>query len=48
MSDSTSRDRYHSWWLFADTRAIMDACRTAWDNSIAGTGHIQSLINAPW
>ena len=25
----------------------MDACRTAWDNSIAGTGRIQSLTNAP-
>jgi len=37
-----------SWWLFADTRAIMDACRTAWDNSIAATGRIQSLTNVPW
>jgi hypothetical protein len=25
----------------------MDACGTAWDNSIAGTGRIQSPTNAP-
>jgi hypothetical protein len=41
-------DRCLSWWLFAETRAIMDACRTAWDNSITRTGCIQSLTNAPW
>ena len=42
------RDRYLSGWLFSGTRAIVDACCTAWNNLIAETGRIRSLTDFKW
>ena len=42
------RDRYLSGRLFPGTRAIVEACCTAWNSLIAETGRIRSLTNFEW
>jgi hypothetical protein len=42
------RDRYLSGRLFSGTRAIVDACCTAWNSLIAEIGRIRSLTDFEW
>lgn len=42
------RNRYLSGRLFPGTRAIVEACCTAWNSLIAETGRIRSLTNFEW
>jgi transposase len=42
------RDRYLSGRLFAGTRAIVDACCSAWNSLIAEAGRIRSLTDFAW
>ena len=42
------RERFLSLRVFADYRAIVDACCTAWNRLVAEPGRIRSLCNQPW
>lgn len=42
------RDLYLSGRLFSGTRAIVDACCTAWNALIAEAGRIPSLADFEW
>lgn len=42
------RQRYLSLRVFADYRAIVDACCMAWNRLVAEPGRLRSLCNQPW
>ena len=42
------RQRYLSLRVFADYRAIVDACCIAWNRLVAEPGRLRSLCNQPW
>jgi DDE superfamily endonuclease len=42
------RERYLSLRVFADYRAIVDACCTAWNRLVAEPDRIRSLCDQPW
>ena len=42
------RERFLSLRVFADDRAIVDACCTAWNRLVAEPGRLRSLCDQPW
>ncbi len=42
------RERYLSLRVFADYRAIVDACCQAWNRLVAEPGRLRSLCDQPW
>jgi DDE superfamily endonuclease len=42
------RERFLSLQVFADHRAIVDACCTAWDRLVAEPGRVRSLCDHAW
>jgi hypothetical protein len=42
------RERFLSLRVFADYRAIVDACCTAWNRLVADPGRLRSLCDQPW
>ncbi len=42
------RERFLSLRVFADYRAIVDACCDAWNRLVAETGRLRSLCDQPW
>ena len=42
------RERFLSLRVFADHRAIVDACRDAWRRLVAEPGRLRSLCDQPW
>jgi transposase len=42
------RERFLSLRVFADYRAIVDACCAAWNRLVAEPGRIRSLCDQPW
>jgi transposase len=42
------RERFLSLRGFADSRAIVEACRAAWDRPVAEPGRLRSLRDQPW
>ena len=42
------RERFLSLRVFADYRAIVDACCDAWRRLVAGPGRLRSLCDQPW
>jgi transposase len=42
------RERFLSLRVFADYRAIIDACCTAWNRLVAEPGRLRSLCDQPW
>ena len=42
------RERFLSLRVFADYRAIVDACCAAWNQLVAEPGRLRSLCNQPW
>ena len=42
------RERFLSLRVFADYRAIVDACCTAWNRLMADRGRLRSLCDQPW
>ena len=42
------RERVLSLRVFADYRAIVDACCTAWNRLVAEPGRLRSLCDQPW
>jgi transposase len=42
------RERFLSLRVFADYRAIVDACCEAWNRLVADPGRLRSLCDQPW
>jgi transposase len=42
------RERFLSLRVFADYRAIVDACCAAWNRLVAEPGRLRSLCDQPW
>jgi transposase len=42
------RERFLSLRVFADYRAIVDACCAAWNRLVADPGRLRSLCDQPW
>jgi transposase len=42
------RERYLSLRVFADYRAIVEACCAAWNRLVADPGRLRSLCDQPW
>jgi transposase len=42
------RERFLSLQVFADYRAIVDACCAAWNRLVAEPGRLRSLCDQPW
>ena len=42
------RERFLSLRVFADHRAIVDACCEAWNRLVAEPGRLRSLCDQPW
>ena len=42
------RERFLSLWVLRDHRAVVDACRTAWNRLVAEPGRLRSLCDQPW
>jgi len=42
------RERFLSLRVFADYRAIVDACCEAWNRLVAEPGRLRSLCDQPW
>ena len=42
------RERFLSLQIFADYRAIVDACCAAWNRLVAEPGRLRSLCDQPW
>jgi hypothetical protein len=42
------RERFLSLRVFAGYRAIVDACREAWNRLVAEPGRLRSLCDQPW
>ena len=42
------RERFLSLRVFADYRAVVDACCAAWNRLVAEPGRLRSLCDQPW
>jgi hypothetical protein len=42
------RERFLSLRVFADYRAVVDACCAAWNRLVADPGRLRSLCDQPW
>ena len=42
------RERFLSLQVFADYRAVVDACCAAWNRLVAEPGRLRSLCDQPW